>query len=111
MGSSFAVLTESSYSIAMLILRVAIGGMIITHGYQKVFLGGKIEGTAGWFTSMGMTGDGKMHAWAAAVTEMGSGVLLVLGLLTPFAAAGLVGVMVRRRLDPPRQVVRVQGRL
>ena len=34
-----------------------------------------------------------MHAWMAALTETGTGVLMVLGLLTPFAAAGITGIM------------------
>ena len=37
---------------------------------------------------------GILHAWLASATEVGSGVLLLLGLLTPLAAAGAVGVMV-----------------
>ncbi len=34
-----------------------------------------------------------MHAWTASLTEIGAGALLVAGLLTPVAAAGVVGVM------------------
>ncbi len=67
--------------------------MLFAHGYQKLFMGGRIEGTAGWFESMGMK-PGRLNAWAAALTETGTGVLMTLGLLTPFAAAGMVGVMV-----------------
>ena len=67
--------------------------MIFTHGYQKIFLGGRIDGTAGWFTSMGMQGNGRMHAWMAALTETGTGVLMVLGCSHPFAAAGITGIM------------------
>jgi putative oxidoreductase len=36
---------------------------------------------------------GIVHAWLASTTEIVAGVLLVLGLLTPFAGAGVVGVM------------------
>ncbi|MCP4435141.1 MAG: DoxX family protein [Actinomycetia bacterium] len=85
--------TSSSFDTAMLILRLALGPMLFAHGYQKLFLGGRIEGTAGWFESMGMK-PGKLNAWAAALTETGTGVLMTIGLLTPFAAAGMVGVMV-----------------
>jgi putative oxidoreductase len=66
--------------------------MLFAHGYQKLFMGGRIEGTAGWFESMGMK-PGKVNAWAAALTETGTGVLMLVGLLTPLAAAGMVGVM------------------
>ena len=34
-----------------------------------------------------------VHAYVATVTEIGSGVLLLLGLLTPLAAAGVLGTM------------------
>jgi putative oxidoreductase len=54
--------------------------------------GGKIAGTAAWFESMGMR-PAWVHAWLASITELGAGALLVLGLLTPFAAAGVIGVM------------------
>ncbi|NNE74420.1 MAG: DoxX family protein [Acidimicrobiales bacterium] len=77
----------------MLILRVSLGLTFAAHGYQKRFLGGKIEGTAGWFDSIGMR-PGKLHAQLASITEMGTGVMLALGLLHPFAAAGMVGVMI-----------------
>jgi putative oxidoreductase len=80
-------------NLALLALRCSIGGMILAHGLNKFFGGGKIPGTAKWFESIGMR-PGRLNALAAATTEVGSGVLLILGLLTPFAAAGLIGVMV-----------------
>jgi putative oxidoreductase len=79
-------------NLALLTLRCAIGSMILAHGLRKFFGGGKIPGTARWFESIGMR-HGRISALAAATTEVGSGVLLLLGLLTPFAAAGLIGVM------------------
>ena len=36
---------------------------------------------------------GVLHAWLASLTELGAGAMLILGLLTPLAAAGVVGVM------------------
>ncbi len=80
-------------NLAMLLLRVGIGLTFAAHGYGKIFQGGRIPGTAGWFDSMGMK-PGKLHAWMAALTEISAGMLLALGLLTPLAAAGMVGVMV-----------------
>jgi putative oxidoreductase len=90
-ASTFATRTE--FDTVMLVLRLVAGVTLFLHGYNKVFRGGKIPGTAGWFESLGMK-PGKLHAWAAACTEIGSGVLLAVGLLTPFAAAGLIGIMV-----------------
>ena len=81
-------------NVIMLILRVVVGLTMAAHGYQKYFLGGKIPGTAGWFESIGMKeGTGKFQAITAASTEIGAGFLLALGLLTPLAAAGFVGIM------------------
>lgn len=80
-------------NVALLILRATIGITLMAHGLNKVFGGGKLAGTGRWFESMGVK-PGWLHARLAAGTEIGSGVLLTLGLLTPFAAAGIVGVMV-----------------
>ncbi|MBM3676056.1 MAG: DoxX family protein [Actinobacteria bacterium] len=76
----------------LLILRVVVGIVMLAHGYNHVFRGGKIEGTGRWFESLGMR-PGKLHAWLASLTELGAGTMLVLGLLTPVAAAGVVGTM------------------
>jgi putative oxidoreductase len=89
----FAVVSPQ-FSLAMLILRVAVGAMIAIHGVSHVWKNGKstINGTAGWFGSMGMRPP-LVQAWLASIAEIGSGVLLVLGLFTPLGAAGLFGVM------------------
>jgi putative oxidoreductase len=78
--------------LGLLILRVIVGLTLAAHGWNKFFGGGRIPGTARWFDSMGMR-PGKVHAVLAASTELGAGVLLALGLLTPLAAAGWVGLM------------------
>lgn len=78
--------------VGLLILRVLIGVTFAAHGYFKFFKGGRIPGTARWFDSMGMR-PGKMHAYLAATTESVSGLLFAAGLLTPFAAAGIIGMM------------------
>ncbi len=76
----------------LLILRIAVGVVMIAHGYNHIFRGGKIEGTAGWFESLGMK-PGILHAWLASLTELGAGAMLIFGFLTPLAAGGVVGVM------------------
>ncbi|CAN5495091.1 DoxX family protein [soil metagenome] len=81
-------------SFGILLIRVVVGLSLAAHGYNKFFGGGKIPGTAGWFDSMGMKPNGRIHAILAASTELGSGVLFALGFFTPFAAAGFVGLMV-----------------
>ena len=85
--------SSRAVDVGLMILRAALGMMIFVHGYNKAFRGGRIAGTGRWFQSMGMR-PGKVHAALAAGTEMGVGVLLVLGLLTQLAAAGLIALMV-----------------
>ncbi len=80
-------------SYGVLVLRIAIAAVMLAHGWNHIFRGGKITGTAGWFDSLGMR-PGILHAWLASVTELSVGMLLLFGLLTPLAAAGVVGVMV-----------------
>ena len=85
---------NSQINLALLILRVAAGAMIAAHGVAHVWKDGKsnIAGTAAWFGSMGMKPP-LVQAWTASITELGAGALLVVGLLAPLAAAGLLGVM------------------
>lgn len=78
--------------LALLMLRTVVGVTMFLHGYNHVWGGGKIEGTARWFASLGLK-PGIVHAWMASITELVCGPLLVLGLLTPFGAAGVAGVM------------------
>jgi putative oxidoreductase len=84
---------DAAIDFALLLLRGGLGAVMLAHGINHVIGGGKIPGTARWFESLGMK-PGVVHAWLASLTEIGSGVLLLLGLLTPVAAAGTVGVMV-----------------
>jgi putative oxidoreductase len=77
---------------AAVFLRAALGITMLAHGYNHLFGGGKLPGTARWFESMGMK-PGWLHARLATFTELGVAPLLFLGLLTPLAAAGVIGVM------------------
>jgi putative oxidoreductase len=76
----------------LLLLRIVVGCTFAAHGFNKFYGGGRIPGTARWFDSIGMR-PGRLHAVAAASTEAGAGLLLAFGLLTPFAGAALVAVM------------------
>jgi putative oxidoreductase len=79
--------------IASLLVRIALGITMLAHGYNHAFGGGKLPGTARWFESIGIR-PGRVHALLATLTELGVAPLLFLGLLTPLAAAGVLGVMV-----------------
>ena len=74
------------------IIRLIVGVVMLAHGYNHVWGGGKLPGTARWFESIGIR-PGRVHALLASVTELGCGLLLILGLLTPLAAGGVFGTM------------------
>jgi putative oxidoreductase len=76
----------------LLVLRVSVGVTMMAHGYNHIYRGGKIKGTAGWFGSLGMK-PGILHAWLASITELVAGAALVLGLLTPLAAGAILGTL------------------
>lgn len=78
--------------LALLALRCAVGAVVLAHGLNHIYGGGKIAGTGRWFESLGMR-PGILHAWLASLTEAVGGVLLVLGLFTPLGGAAVVGVM------------------
>ena len=80
-------------NLALLVLRVVFGLFLAYHGYNKFFGGGRLPGTARWFGSIGFRAP-RLQAVLAASTEVGAGVLLAAGLLTPLAAAAVIGVMV-----------------
>jgi putative oxidoreductase len=77
---------------AALVLRAAIGPMLIAHGANKVFGSGGLEGTTGWFESLGLR-PAAVHARMAAATELGAGALMTLGIGNPLPSAAVVGLM------------------
>ncbi|CAB4716596.1 MAG: DoxX family membrane protein [Actinobacteria bacterium] len=80
-------------NLALLVLRLVLGLFLAYHGYNKFFGGGRITGTARWFASIGFRAP-SLQALLAATTEVGAGVLLAAGLLTPLAAAAVIAVMI-----------------
>jgi putative oxidoreductase len=80
----------------LLLLRVVLGLTMAAHGTQKAFgwFGGHgMSGTSAWLGSMGFR-PGRLQANALVLAEFGGGLCMAVGLLTPFAAAGIIGVMV-----------------
>ena len=84
-----------SMSLALLILRLVVGLTLAVHGAQKLF---------GWFAGPGLTrlmqGFEKQRfkpAWfwvcLVIVGELGGGISVALGFLTPLGAAGIFGAM------------------
>ncbi|OIN80124.1 DoxX family protein [Mycobacterium malmoense] len=82
--------------LGLLVLRVGLGAVLGAHGMQKLF---------GWWGGQGVTGFknslsdvGYQHAdilaYVSAGGEIVAGVLLVLGLFTPVAAAGALAFLI-----------------
>jgi putative oxidoreductase len=81
--------------LGLIVLRIVVGLLFAGHGAQKLFGafgGGGLEGTAGMFDNIGLR-PGGLQARAAGTAEFMGGLLIALGLFTPFAAAALIGVM------------------
>ncbi|MBC3839691.1 DoxX family protein [Streptacidiphilus sp. 4-A2] len=79
-------------AVALLLLRLVLGITLLLHGLNHWRGGGRIEGTARWFSGLGLR-YGRLQAWLSVVTEAGAGTLLAAGLLTPLACAAVVSVM------------------
>ncbi|MET1073746.1 MAG: DoxX family protein [Umezawaea sp.] len=81
--------------LGLFVLRVALGAAFVVHGLQKVFgmFGGPgIDGFAKFLETSGFR-EARILSWVTGITELGGGILLVFGLFTPLAAAGILGVM------------------
>jgi putative oxidoreductase len=82
--------------LALFALHVTVGGLMAAHGAQKLFgwFGGPgLDATADTFDQIGLR-PGRLHAPVAGGAEFVGGIGLALGLLTPFAAALVIGVMI-----------------
>jgi putative oxidoreductase len=81
--------------IGLLVLRLVVGLTLAAHGTQKLFgwFGGYgLSGTGQFLESIGFV-PGRRNAFLAGLAEALGGLLLALGLVTPLAAAAIVGVM------------------
>ena len=78
--------------VALLLVRLVLGATMIAHGVNHWVGGGRIAGTARWFSGLGLR-NGTLQAWTSVVVEIGAGVLVILGLLTPLACAAVISVM------------------
>lgn len=79
----------------LLIVRLVVGLTMAAHGAQKLFGwfgGGGLAGTAQTMEGLGFR-PARAQALVAGVGELGAGLLLAIGFLTPAAAAVLIAVM------------------
>ena len=85
--------TTDISDLGLLVLRVAAGLIFAAHGAQKAFGWWGGPGLAGWTGVMRHLGI-RPYGWWAVVSmlaELVGGLLLAIGLLTPVAAAALIG--------------------
>ena len=78
--------TTPAQDVVLLIARLALGAVMVAHGWQKLDQGG-LGGTADGFEAMGIPLAPAAAAFAIAI-ELGGGILVLLGALTP-----VVGVL------------------
>lgn len=85
----------TTLDVALLAIRLVLGITFLFHGSQKLF---------GWFGGHGRAGlTGMMQqqgvalapmmSWLATLSEFGGGLLVLVGLFTPFAAALIISTM------------------
>jgi putative oxidoreductase len=80
----------------LLIARLVLGLLMAGHGSQKLFgwFGGHgLAGVSGYFETLGFH-PGRPFAIAASLSEVVSGILVVLGLLGPVGPAIMISVMI-----------------
>lgn len=82
--------------LALLVIRLVVGTLVAGHGAQKLFGwfgGGGLSGTSTFLASTGLR---PARAWAVlgGVTELGGGLLTMLGLLYPLAPIGVLSAMI-----------------
>ncbi|MHB8892049.1 MAG: DoxX family protein [Candidatus Limnocylindrales bacterium] len=92
---------EMGVDLGLLVLRTGIGLIFAAHGAQKAFGWWGGPGPSGWTQAIATMGWHPARPWAllSIVAELGGGLLLIAGLLTPFAAAVLLAqtlVIVKR---------------
>ena len=77
--------------VAALVLRLAVGPMLMAHGYNKVLGGGGLEGTARWFDSLGLQPASVTPGSPRAM--IGAGAAVTFGVASPLPATAVVGLM------------------
>lgn len=75
--------------IAALVLRLTLGGIMLAHGVKHAR--GRTK-TSNWFGSIGFKSP-DLQWFASTATEIGVGVLLIVGFIATLAAAGVIGIM------------------
>jgi putative oxidoreductase len=82
--------------LGLLLLRFAIGGVVFAHGVQKVFGMWGYPGIVEFTRSVQAAGyqQASTLAWATGIAEVVAGAFVVLGVLTPMAAAAILAIKI-----------------
>lgn len=91
---------RGTQDLGLLVLRVGFGALLIVHGLHHVFNwwgGTGLSGLESTLVEYGFQHTGIL-AYVAAATLIGAGVLLVLGLFTPLAAAAALAYLINALL-------------
>ncbi|BCO37037.1 hypothetical protein JMUB5695_03370 [Mycobacterium heckeshornense] len=86
---------RGTQNLGLLLLRAGLGAVLVAHGLQKLFGWWGGEGPTGFKNSLSDAGyqHAEILTYVAAGGEIVAGVLLVLGLFTPVAAAGALAYL------------------
>ncbi|MBS9371481.1 DoxX family protein [Rhodococcus sp. B50] len=109
-GETPAKVRRGTLDLGLFVLRAAVGAILVVHGLQKLvglWNGPGLDGFEALLSDAGYRQPAVL-AIVGAVGEIVAGGLLVLGLLTPFAAAAIVAIMVnavlfKHELEPGLQ--------
>ena len=88
LGPLYELLNPLAYPM----IRLAVGIMMIPHGYAKLFNEGGIERTAKFFSSIGIE-PSIFFAWYVGIIEFAGGICVAIGLLTRIFSAQLIGIL------------------
>lgn len=80
---------DDAFNLAMLTIRIGVGFVFMAHGIKHLR---SREKTTNWFASLGFK-QPALQWLIMTLTEIGAGLLLIIGLLTSPAAGAVVGTM------------------
>ncbi|WP_326569135.1 DoxX family protein [Amycolatopsis rhabdoformis] len=86
---------QGGLGFGLLILRLGLAAIVGAHGLQHLFgaFGGPgITGFAHLLDTFGFHKQTTLLSWITGIVEVGGSALLIVGLFTPIAAAGILGV-------------------
>lgn len=84
---------RSGADFGLLVLRLALGGIMIAHGVMKIIGPGGVNGWVDFVAKLGVPFP-QPSAYAALVAELAGGLFVVTGILARFGALGIAATMV-----------------